>query len=59
MDLILVITLNQRDLGILAYHQNNQILKHILHTKDSTFNSLKDIIMLEVSLDPSYKTKLA
>ena len=53
MDLILVITQNQQSHGISAHHQNMQMLKYILQKKDSTSNSLKDIVMLEVSLDPT------
>ena len=57
MDLILVTTKNQRNLDISAHHQNKQMLNYILQKnvqeKDSTSNSLKDIIMLEAPLDPT------
>ena len=50
MDLILIITHNQRNLGVSAHHKNNQMLNYILHKKDSTSVSPKDI-MLEDSLN--------
>ena len=52
MDLIMVITQNLQSPDIFAHHQNKQMLKYILQKKCSMYNSLKDIIMLEVSLDP-------
>ena len=56
MDQILIITLNQRNLGIFAHSQNNQMLHYILQKKDSIFNSLKGHIML-VSQDPQLLNK--
>ena len=53
MDLILAITQNQRNLGISAHHQNKQMLNYILQKKDSISNSPKNIVMLEVSLNPT------